>query len=368
MAIRATINAANDKPEDKAEDANLPGVLKRLGTMTSIRDTYLVEQSLLRTLGPILGVLETSFYRMDDRGGVARALYHSRQVSKRDDTQSVTEKIVEVTNEVEIDGAVAELIESVRLLGKNCVRKTDAELLICYPVFGGKEQVGYFVFRRDRETTLTEDAVVHGLLEVFTNYIDLLDVSQRDQLTGLLNRHSLDSNLDRLWNILSVRMHESEKAGTKRVITPESYWLCMIDIDHFKKVNDHYGHIIGDEVLVILSRLLQGVLRQSDLLYRHGGEEFIAIAAANSLESATHIFERARARVEQFKFPQVGKVTISGGFCRADPGVLPQEVVSRADRSLYVAKAAGRNRIFFYDTLVKEGVLEEVKTGSVDIF
>jgi diguanylate cyclase (GGDEF)-like protein len=351
------------------EDSALPSVLKKLGVMTAIRDTYLVEQSLLRTLGPLLGVLETAFYRVDDRGGIARALYHSRQVTHKDDSQSVTEKIIEVTNEVEIEKPVSDLIDHVRMLGRGCARKTEGgTLLICYPVFGKNEQMGYFVFRRDREVTPVEEAVIHGILEVFTNYFDLLDISQRDQLTGLFNRHSLESSLDRLWNILSARMHEAEKVGTQRTIVPESYWLCVLDIDHFKSINDSFGHIIGDEVLILVARLLQKSLRQSDLLYRYGGEEFIAIAAAANEESATHIFERARSRIEKFKFPQVGHITISGGFCRADPGILPQTVVGRADNSLYAAKEAGRNRIYFYDALVKEGVLKEVPTGSVDLF
>ena len=146
------------------------------------------------------------------------------------------------------------------------------------------------------------------------------------------------------------------------------YIICAIDIDHFKKINDTYGHVIGDEVLIMATRLLQASLRQSDLLYRYGGEEFIAIIAANDLESATQAFERARLKVEQFQFPQVGHITISGGFSNADTGVLPQEVINRADRSLYAAKAAGRNRVFHYDTLVKEGVLKDAPSGSIDLF
>jgi len=104
------------------------------------------------------------------------------------------------------------------------------------------------------------------------------------------------------------------------------------------------------------------------LLSRYGGEEFVAIIAANDLDAARQALERARSKIEQFDFPQVGKISISGGFSCADLSVLPQEVLNRADSSLYAAKNAGRNRICLYDDLVAEGVLKAVSTGSIDLF
>jgi diguanylate cyclase (GGDEF)-like protein len=350
-------------------DTGLPSLLSKLGKMTAIRDTYLVEQSLLRTLGPLLGVLETSLYRVDGNGLPIRTLHHSRSaVTENDGVLRVAEHIEEIANDQDISDTLQDLFESVRLLGKPCSRKIENDLLICYPLHGGNELLGYFVFERDREATPVEDSMIHGVLEVFTNYYALLDTSQRDRLTGLLNRYSLEINLDRLWNLLSARLHDSNNGNTRRANAPETYWLGVLDIDHFKNINDTYGHIIGDEVLIMVTRLLESALRNSDLLYRYGGEEFVAIIAANDLESATHVFERARKKVEQFQFPQVGHVTISGGFSSADPGVMPQEVLHRADSSLYAAKNAGRNRVYHYDTLVKEGVLKEAASGSIDLF
>lgn len=358
----------NTSAKKNHADSGLPTVLKKLGAMTAIRDTYLVEQSLLRTLGPLLGVLQTSFYRVDEKGNVIRAIYHSRSVETTDGSHSVIDNIEELTNHPKVPEPVRNLIDSVRLLNKSCSQKVGGDHLICYPIYGNHKQVGHFVFQREHEASPVEDAIVQGVLEVFTNYFNLLDTSQRDQLTGLLNRYSLESNLDRLWNLLSARQHDNAGKSSKRAVSPESYWLCVLDIDYFKKINDSFGHIIGDEVLIMVTRLLQASLRQSDLLYRYGGEEFIAIVAANDLEAAKLVFERARKKIEKFQFPQVGHVTISGGFSSADPGILPQEVINRADSSLYAAKAAGRNRIYFYDTLVQQGVLKEVESGSIDLF
>ncbi len=149
---------------------------------------------------------------------------------------------------------------------------------------------------------------------------------------------------------------------------PHTYWLGVLDVDHFKSINDKYGHVIGDEVLIMVARLLEKSFRQSDLLYRFGGEEFVAIIAADDFEAASQAFERARNSVEHFNFPQVGHITISGGFSGADYSVLPQEVINRADAAFYAAKDAGRNRICHYETLIKEGVLKEAPTGSIDLF
>lgn len=335
--------------------------------MTAIRDTFMVEQSLLRTLGPLLGVLETSFYRVDDNGNVIRAIYHSRKVVEENGSKRIVDNIEEVTNE-QPSLELHNLFESISLLRKSCIRKIGFDLLTGYPIFGDGNLLGYFVFKRDREVTPVEDAIVQGVLEVFTNYFALLESSQRDQLTGLLNRYSLESNLDRLWNLLTAKMINSNLVDNVRHSQPESYWLCVLDVDHFKKINDNFGHMIGDEVLIMVTRLLQNALRQSDLLYRYGGEEFVAIIAANDKESAQEAFERCRSRIESFHFPQVGNVTISGGFSQADPRVLPQEIVNRADSALYAAKNAGRNRIYHYDTLVSEGVLHQVNSGSIELF
>jgi len=354
--------------DDQHATTSLPSMLKNLGTMTAIRDTYLLEQSLLRTLGSLLGMLDASFYRVDEKGEVIRVLHHFVRMTHQDEARSTVENVEEMTNAQDIPNIRLSLFASMRTLGKTCTQKIEGGLLIGYPIYGKGVLLAFFVFQREREVTPVEDAIIQGVLEVFTNYFDLLDTSQRDPLTGLLNRYSLEANLDRLWNLILARLHKTDHGKTKRVHSPEKYWLGMLDIDHFKKVNDTYGHIIGDEVLITTTRLLQASLRQSDLLYRYGGEEFVAVIAANDLESATHAFERTRSKIEQFQFPQVGQVTISGGFCSADPALSPKEVLNRADSALYAAKDAGRNRIYFYDALVKEGVLKEPKSGSIEFF
>lgn len=354
------------KPERPA-----PSVLKQLGEMTACRDMHLVEQSLLRTLGPLLGVQRTSLYRVDDQGVVTRVLHHTRDTAiVGGELHRTSDQIEELSSAIALDPAVATLLDTLRLLDRSCTRPQPDGYLIGYPLHGADHLCGYFVFERGHEVTPTEHAVIHGVLEVFSNYYALLDASQRDRLTGLLNRYSLEINLNRLWDLLAQRLKPGADSGhaNRRGGRAQTYWLGVLDIDHFKKVNDTHGHIIGDEILLLTARLLEGAFRRSDLLYRYGGEEFIAIVAANDLETATQIFERARQAVALFIFPQVGRLSISGGFSMADPHVLPQTIINRADRALYEAKADGRNRVHFYDELIRQGRLEEIQSGTIDLF
>ncbi|MFN4116259.1 MAG: GGDEF domain-containing protein [Inhella sp.] len=346
----------------------MPTLLKNLGAMTAIRDTYVVEQSLLRTLGPLLGVTHATLHRVDENQRVVRTLQHTRQISAdRGAAQRVEERIEESMHQGELPDEIENIIQNVRILDRPCTRRSGEESLICYPLRGGRDIQGYFLLRRERELSATEDATVRGVLEVFANFYDLLDSSQRDKLTGLLNRYSLELNLDRLWNLLHVQQRKPHKRSDDAVPTMR-YWLGVIDVDHFKRINDQHGHLIGDEILVLVGRLLRAAFRQGDLIYRYGGEEFVAVIAAQDDATAASAFERARRKVEGFEFPKVGHVSISCGFSWADPSILPQEVLNRADCALYEAKAAGRNRVLQYENLIRLGVIQEAPVGSIDLF
>lgn len=354
--------------ETTAPGTAVPGLLGKLGKLTSIRNTELLEQSLLRTLGPQLGVLDTSLYRTDGQQ-LLRAIHHHRSTQVDGNGLAQFVERTEVLNHLsDVPPEVTALTQSVRLLGKPCTRKVDNEVLIAYPMFGDNEICGYFVFRRDREVQPTEDTMIRGVLEVFSNYYALLDVSQRDRLTGLLNRQSLESSFDRIWTALSEPGRVQERSGDRRSGETGQYWLALIDIDHFKAVNDCFGHMVGDEVLLLVSRLMGATFRTTDLLYRYGGEEFVAIVSAANEAIARVIFERLRLSVEAHLFPRVEKMTLSVGYCRISPNLLPVEVLSRADRALYRAKQDGRNRVYDYQELVDAGIFQNTDCAEPELF
>jgi len=119
--------------------------------------------------------------------------------------------------------------------------------------------------------------------------------------------------------------------------------LILLDIDFFKKVNDNYGHNMGDQVLIQISHTLLRTLRNIDIICRWGGEEFIAILPTAPLEIASVITEKIRKSIEELDIDIVGKVTASFGVAEVKEGESMEDVVDRADKALYLAKDSGRN-------------------------
>ena len=130
----------------------------------------------------------------------------------------------------------------------------------------------------------------------------------------------------------------------------------MIDIDHFKRVNDRFGHLYGDEVLILMANLLRTSFRAYDRIFRFGGEEFVVLLRSATEGKALQVLERFREKVQAYDFPQVGQVTVSIGFASIGAGA-PIEIVGRADQALYFAKEHGRNQVCFYDHLLAQGAL-----------
>ena len=218
----------------------------------------------------------------------------------------------------------------------------------------------------DADTRLTID----GIVTVYANHKDLLDYSERDSLTGLLNRKTFDARFARMTARCVVQRQNALPDQPERRHSEQARenWLAVVDIDHFKRINDRFGHLYGDEVLILLANLLKSSFRANERIFRFGGEEFVVLLRSATLENATMVFERLRRLIEQYDFPQVGRVTISLGFVSIS-GDTPVVVLGHADQALYYAKQHGRNQIQLYDRLVAEKLLEaENASGSVEFF
>lgn len=158
-------------------------------------------------------------------------------------------------------------------------------------------------------------------------------LATRDELTGTNNRRHLMEQL------------RQEKSRADR--SNASLCVCLIDLDRFKAVNDEFGHAFGDTVLQAFARVALADMRATDCFGRYGGEEFLLILPGTSLEDATRVADRMRARIEQAAPPELlgRRVTASFGIARYQPPEDIMACVARADAALYDAKAAGRNRV-----------------------
>lgn len=214
-----------------------------------------------------------------------------------------------------------------------------------------------------------------GLIEYFGNHIALLDYGEADTLTGLSSRKTFDKHLMELLGKSNSDIQQRNTGNNtplRRRGQPEqsSHWLAVCDIDHFKRVNDNFGHLIGDEVLIMLAQVMRHTFRFDDQLFRFGGEEFITLLQPTDPTSALATLERFRSDVEKQIFSRVGHVTVSIGFSRLLPNDTPTDAIDRADEALYYAKQQGRNRVECYETLIDSGALKtkEVAKGEVELF
>lgn len=193
------------------------------------------------------------------------------------------------------------------------------------------------------------------LIVVYANQHGHLTRSNKDQLTGLKNRRSFDLEY--------THLTDNARANENNVI-------AVMDIDHFKQVNDRFGHVIGDETLVAVANLMKDFFKRDDYLYRFGGEEFIVLLHDMGAQEAGAVLERLRIEIAQHHFPQVDQITVSIGFVLL-PHVCDSVLLfERADAALYHAKNSGRNCTKNYQALVDAGEIKAIdnRSGDVELF
>lgn len=168
------------------------------------------------------------------------------------------------------------------------------------------------------------------LAEMHDRIVELEKLSSTDRLTGAWNRAHFDKTLA-IELSRSVRYHQP--------VT-----LVLVDIDHFKQINDQHGHATGDEVLREVVRVIRSNIRTSDMLFRWGGEEFAILAPSTNYRSAANLAETLRSKIEQLVVKDAGNITISLGVAEHVSGESEMTWFGRADAAMYSAKSAGRNR------------------------
>jgi len=207
----------------------------------------------------------------------------------------------------------------------------------------------------NRQLSQKENAELHTLASVYINQKRHVSLCSIDQLTGVLNRQAFNEK---------IKLHCRPSQYDNRRQNIHEKCLALLDIDHFKQVNDNFGHLIGDEVLVVLGQKLNQAFRDNDLCFRYGGEEFAVILSDVDMKQAISVFDRFRSSIKQHNFPQVGQITISIGIAQYVAFNQPSELIGKADKALYYAKDHGRDQVFSYQDLIDKGLIEPEDSGS----
>jgi len=247
--------------------------------------------------------------------------------------------------------------------GKIVSRETPDGRRVVFPIFGRRHVRALLVIEELGDETLPQE-LLGKLLQVYSNQTLMLSRSELDPLTGLYNRQTFDDRIRRVAQRAAERRRAADGQGAAGIC------FALFDIDHFKQVNDQFGHLYGDEVLTLLARLMVQSFRHEDLLFRYGGEEFAVVLANADLAIAGAALERFRRTVEAYTFPQIGHKTVSIGYAALGAGQGVEKAVMCADKALYYAKNHGRNQTHCYETLIAEGKLEPVTQtkGDVELF
>jgi diguanylate cyclase (GGDEF)-like protein len=219
-------------------------------------------------------------------------------------------------------------------------------------------------------------SLIDGFARIYANYTALLHESEHDKLTGLYNRRCLERQLQRMLQLRDTARRPYPLAappGHEQRAAPSGeapqVWLAIVDIDHFKRINDNYGHVYGDEVILLLAQQMRACFRRGDVLFRFGGEEFVALFSATDEATVHGVLERFRAHVAHFAFPLVGHVTISIGYSRIGVHDYPVVALDRADQALYYVKQHGRDGVRGYEELDTSGALGRgLAAGTIDLF
>jgi len=175
---------------------------------------------------------------------------------------------------------------------------------------------------------------IKGYTSIRQNITDkkiIEELSRRDKLTNLYNRVKIDESIN------------NEIKSSKRYNTKFS--LILLDIDLFKDVNDNYGHLVGDSVLVQIAGVLKENIRQSDIVARWGGEEFIIVCTNSDIDAAEQLAQKLRVAIESLEFDIVKNITASFGVTQFKEKDTIHSLIDRTDKALYSAKDSGRNRV-----------------------
>lgn len=347
-------------------------LFRHLALITGSRSRNAVEIAAIQGLHQLLDARQTELHKVflppgDVLVGLSVAVSgHEARVQSFDDGFSWPEQTGSIDNHPLLQACLTSTAPCFDTLPDGAQR--------CVITLSHQLSGPYGLLLIERVTPLDSAALdmITGFAVILGNCLTMLDYSETDSLTRLLNRKTFDEYL--IGILANIPNPDDAVLGSRhlphrRHPHPEArtHWLGVMDIDKFKSINDRFGHLIGDEVLILIANLMRESFRSQDKLFRFGGEEFVALLRPAEFDHAVATFQRFRKRVETFEFPQVGQVTVSIGFTQIKIGDTPSMILDAADDALYWAKENGRNQCHAYEVLLEAGKLKRVTAPASDI-
>lgn len=358
----------------------MPTLIEHILKMTDHRDRDHLELTLSKALIDLLAIDRVVMVRVLSEDGVKRWL----EIASLDARGGG-----KVVDPLRVDFETLRLLDDHRDRLECILRREPVEVAwageegprITYlPLFADSRNADEGVVEVHSGSVLREDQryTVDVMLHVFRNMYNLLAYSDRDALTGLLNRKALD---DTFYSAVLEELDEGAQEGARepqapvepgqerRHRVPPNYWLGTASVDQFGALNDKHGHLIAEEVLLLVARIMNNTFRTYDRIYRLGGDQFAVLMHCPDEALVLAAFERFRANMEKFSFPQVGQVTACAGFTRVTPDDSPDTTLERCERAVDYAQHHGHNQVFSHGDLVRKGFFADTpKTGAVDLF
>lgn len=339
-------------------------ILQNLVEMTGHRDHLRLEVSVLSTIQKLSNIIDVRALEVFTCSGAPhirpRTWLENDVLVSSEAEPTVDARRTLLENYPELEKCIAERLDH----AKSNTKK--GRYVVWLPVWMDDKVHSCLEITQSRPISSHKLDVLKGIFQVYQNYQSLLDYSERDALTGLFNRKTFDEQFSR--NAVNSTNPQPTETDEANAAAPIQQWLAVVDIDHFKLVNDRFGHLYGDEVLILVANILRNSFRSHDRIFRFGGEEFVVLLRSTTIDIAHKVFNRFRTNVESYNFPQVGCVTVSLGFVSTTRGS-PVEILGQADQALYYAKEHGRNQVCYYEDLITSGQLvTKVSNDDVELF
>jgi diguanylate cyclase (GGDEF)-like protein len=327
-------------------------IIDTVANLTDHRDRNALIDTLLSVFQGLIGASRLTLWNIVSRNG-ALSVRRRAEVVSRDaaDMEDDAPPVGSMFFPLEMSARLHDCFHSRKPLR----RTAGAGVCHVFPVTDGHDVIDLLEIVRSAALSPEQERMVTGMLRIYRNHLGILDYGDCDELTGLRNRRTFHDSFAELG------------AYADCVRYPH---LAVVDIDHFKRVNDNFGHPFGDEVLVLFAGLLRDCFSDHERLFRFGGEEFLVMLENATMQEAFEALDSFRKKVKAFSFPQVGPITASIGYTQVIAGDTGASAFGRADAALYVAKQSGRNQVRSHEMLVADGLIRgKIAVGQdVELF